>query len=118
MGQQLSDVNVKDVRRVPSMEEFVGDMGQRNIRAFIKDAPIMSSKEEFVRGMGQRQNGMNAVMMDVQTMQRKEDYVLDMDGLCIRHGAKNKWQYECSYGGCTNHVVKGGVCISHGATRK
>ena len=46
--------------------------------AAMGDAPIMSSKEEYVRGMGQRQNGMDAVMMDVQTMQRKEEFVSDM----------------------------------------
>ena len=44
----------------------------------MKDAPIMSSRKEYVRGMGQRQNGMDAVMRDVQTMQRKEEFASDM----------------------------------------
>jgi hypothetical protein len=29
--------------------------------------------------------------------------------------ARKKYRYECSAGGCTNHVVNGGVCIRHGA---
>ena len=78
MGRQLSDVNVKDAPIKLGMEEYVSDMGQRDIRAAMKDAPIMSSRKEYVRGMGQRQNGMDAVMMGVQTMQRKEEFVSDM----------------------------------------
>ena len=40
-------------------------------------------------------------------------------GLCVKHGAKRKRQrYECSIDGCTNHALKGGVCIRHGAKVK
>jgi hypothetical protein len=37
--------------------------------------------------------------------------------VCIRHGADIK---RCGVQGCTNHIVKGGLCIRHGAkiTRK
>jgi len=31
---------------------------------------------------------------------------------------KKKYRYECSADGCTNHVVKGGVCKRHGAKPK
>ena len=34
--------------------------------------------------------------------------------MCIRHGAKVKL---CSFEGCTNQVVKIGVCIRHGAKK-
>ena len=34
------------------------------------------------------------------------------DGVCVRHGAKVK---RCNHEGCTNQVQKGGVCIKHGA---
>jgi len=34
----------------------------------------------------------------------------------VRHGAKRK-NYLCSTEGCTNLVVKGGVCWRHGAYR-
>lgn len=36
-------------------------------------------------------------------------------GVCIRHGAKRK---TCSREGCTNNAVKGGVCVRHGAKQK
>ena len=36
------------------------------------------------------------------------------EGVCIRHGAKVKL---CSFEGCTKRIVKGGVCIGHGAKR-
>ena len=35
-------------------------------------------------------------------------------GVCKRHGAKKK-KYICSHEGCTNKAQKGGVCIRHGA---
>ena len=34
-------------------------------------------------------------------------------GVCIRHGAKRK---TCSSEECTNQAVEGGVCVRHGAT--
>eukprot|EP00985_Skeletonema_marinoi_P004674 scaffold2027_cov148-Skeletonema_marinoi.AAC.3 len=36
-------------------------------------------------------------------------------GLCVRHGAKVK---RCISEGCTNQVIKRGVCMRHGATLK
>ena len=36
-------------------------------------------------------------------------------GVCIRHGAKVK---RCSSEGCTNQAQKGGVCMRHGAKVK
>jgi hypothetical protein len=36
-------------------------------------------------------------------------------GVCIKHGAKVK---QCSSEGCSNYAVKGGVCIKHGAQVK
>jgi hypothetical protein len=36
-------------------------------------------------------------------------------GVCITHGAIRK---RCSYEGCTNGCVKDGVCVTHGAARK
>ena len=36
-------------------------------------------------------------------------------GVCMRHGATVK---TCKNEGCTNNVVKGGVCIKHGAKVK
>eukprot|EP00984_Skeletonema_dohrnii_P014794 scaffold6288_cov131-Skeletonema_dohrnii-CCMP3373.AAC.3 len=35
-----------------------------------------------------------------------------------RKVARKRHRYECSADGCTNYVVKGGVCIRHGAKRK
>jgi hypothetical protein len=35
-------------------------------------------------------------------------------GVCVRHGAKK----QCRYEGCSDHIVKGGVCMRHGATPK
>ena len=35
-------------------------------------------------------------------------------GVCVKHGAKKK---RCSSEGCTNKAVKGGVCRRHGAYR-
>eukprot|EP00985_Skeletonema_marinoi_P024831 scaffold17643_cov67-Skeletonema_marinoi.AAC.1 len=35
-------------------------------------------------------------------------------GVCVKHGAKVEAK-RCSSEGCTNHVVKGGVCVKHGA---
>jgi hypothetical protein len=34
--------------------------------------------------------------------------------VCVKHGAKIK---RCSSEGCTNQVIKGGVCRRHGANR-
>jgi hypothetical protein len=40
-------------------------------------------------------------------------------GVCVRHGAKvKKRRYECSSNGCTNLAQKGGVCRRHGAKHK
>ena len=36
-------------------------------------------------------------------------------GVCVRHGAEVK---TCSHEGCTNNVQNGGVCVKHGATVK
>jgi len=36
-------------------------------------------------------------------------------GLCITHGAERK---RCSHDGCTSYARKGGVCITHGAKVK
>jgi hypothetical protein len=36
------------------------------------------------------------------------------EGVCVTHGAKVK---RCSFKGCTNIIVKGGVCVTHGAKR-
>jgi hypothetical protein len=36
-------------------------------------------------------------------------------GVCITHGAKVK---RCSFEGCTNQAKKGGVCVTHGAKMK
>ena len=38
-------------------------------------------------------------------------------GVCFTHGAKVE-QKQCSFKGCTNWVVNGGVCVTHGAKRK
>ena len=35
----------------------------------------------------------------------------------MRHGAEIK-RYECSADGCSNKVIKGGVCVRHGAKNK
>ena len=35
--------------------------------------------------------------------------------VCTRHGAKVK---ECSYKGCNNNTIQGGVCTRHGAKVK
>ena len=37
-------------------------------------------------------------------------------GVCIRHGATKTKKKKCSSEGCTNQAQKGGVCIRHGAT--
>jgi len=36
-------------------------------------------------------------------------------GVCIKHGAKDK---RCSCEGCANRAAKGGVCVRHGAKPK
>jgi hypothetical protein len=38
-------------------------------------------------------------------------------GVCIKHGAKIEYK-RCSVEGCTNHIVKGGVYKRHGAKRE
>ena len=35
-------------------------------------------------------------------------------GVCVKHGAKKELK-RCSSDGCTNQAQKGGVCIKHGA---
>ena len=36
--------------------------------------------------------------------------------VCIAHGVR--LSYDCTFEGCTNNVVKGGVCVTHGAEVK
>ena len=38
-----------------------------------------------------------------------------MGGVCVTHGAKVK---RCNFDGCTNQAQKGGVCVTHGAEKK
>jgi len=42
-------------------------------------------------------------------------HIIVKGGVCVKHGAKLK---RCSNEGCTNIVVKGGVCVRHGAKLK
>ena len=41
--------------------------------------------------------------------------MLKRGGVCYTHGATRK---QCSFEGCTNRAVKAGVCITHGAKKK
>eukprot|EP00985_Skeletonema_marinoi_P026281 scaffold20276_cov224-Skeletonema_marinoi.AAC.1 len=41
-------------------------------------------------------------------------HIVIKGGVCIRHGANHK---RCSSKECTNRVIKGGVCLRHGAKR-
>lgn len=38
-------------------------------------------------------------------------------GVCLTHGAKVKYK-RCSHKGCTSKVQQGGVCTTHGANKK
>jgi hypothetical protein len=62
---------------------------------------------EFALGMGQ---GLNyAAVKDVRINLRRE-----VCAAGCRHGAQVK---RCSNPGCTNHIVKGGVCTRHGGRK-
>jgi hypothetical protein len=39
-------------------------------------------------------------------------------GVCMTHGAPSKERKPCSHEGCANRAVRGGVCVTHGATKK
>jgi hypothetical protein len=67
-------------------------------------------------------------------MPEKEEFVLPMEqrlscfegctnivvkgGVCVTHGAKQKAKKRCNHEGCTNGAIKGGICWTHGAKRE
>ena len=51
-------------------------------------------------------------------LKRKRRDSLQMEDRPRKRMAKKKYSYECSADGCTNHVIKGGVCVRHGAKVK
>eukprot|EP00984_Skeletonema_dohrnii_P029495 scaffold20190_cov72-Skeletonema_dohrnii-CCMP3373.AAC.1 len=111
MGQSSNYAAVKDAQIGLSMEEFVGGTGQSAKYAAVKDAQVRLSMEECALGMGQRSN--DAAVKDAQIKLKKEECALNMGqsgGVCVRHGAKVK-EKLCSSEGCTNVVVKGGLCM-------
>ena len=76
---------------------------ERNTFAVMKDVPTMHRREEFAGHMGLKLIGRLATIPSNNVVR---------GGVCRRHGAKVK---TCKHEGCTNQVVKGGVCIRHGA---
>ena len=78
MGQRNIFAVMKDVKIKQRRGEYAFDMVQRYSakRANMKNVPIMSSMEECVSGMVLTRSC--AVIEDVQTKSRREEYVLGM----------------------------------------
>jgi len=68
-----------------------------NNAATLKDALTLLKKEEYASSEGQRRNC--AAVKDAQQSSERRS--------CIKNGAEAK---RCSSEGCTNLVIKGGVC--------
>ena len=63
----------------PGQEEYVRDMAPRESLAAIQDVPTKPGQEGFVSSTVPRSTTRDAVMKDVPTMLRLEEYVSDME---------------------------------------
>ena len=75
----------------------------------MRDVPTMQRKEEYVPNTEQRERNTLAAMKDVTTKFRREEYV---EGTAPRKRRRLAAMKDV----LTNYVVKGGVCIRHGAS--
>ena len=53
-----------------------------------------------------------------ERLKRKRELSTEDNGVAEKRAQRSKYRYECSADGCTNRVIKGGVCIQHGAKRR